>query len=59
MTSKEKDLGIKIGTKKEAWWTKVRNTIEEQLLENEEGHTILRNNLKLAEKMIEKEKNAH
>jgi len=58
MTSKE-DLGIKIGTKKEAWWTKVKNTIEEQLLENEEGQIILKNNLELAKKMIKVEENAH
>jgi len=52
-----KDLGIKIGTKVEVFWTKVKDNVEAQILENEQSLFILRNNLQLAnEKIAEEEK---
>lgn len=53
---KSKDLGIKIGTKREAYWTHIRNTCEEAILNNTECIIADKEILKLAEKIIKEEK---
>lgn len=51
-----KDLGVKIGTKKETLWTKVKKE-SEILIEQSEGNLIIQKEmLKLAESKIEEEK---
>ena len=51
-----KDLGVKIGTKEEAEWTKIRNIQEENLRVGKVNLEIAELVLKLAEKKIAVEK---
>lgn len=51
-----KDLGIKIGTKLEALWTKVRNEAKELIAQSENNLIIQREMLKLAKSKIDDEK---
>ena len=51
-----KDLGIKIGTKAEALWTKVKKEAEILIEQSEESLTIQKEMLKLADKKIAEEK---
>lgn len=47
-----KDLGIKIGTKKEAWWTNIKRKCEESILNNTETIIADKHLLFLANKII-------
>ena len=51
-----KDLGIKIGTKEEALWTKVKKEAEILIEQSEESLIIQTEMLKLANKRITEEK---
>lgn len=51
-----KDLGIKIGTKEEAAWTKIKKSAQLELEQNKRAIIIGESVIKLAEKMIAKEK---
>jgi len=54
-----KDLGIKIGTQKEALWTKVKDDTNQLISQGEVSLVIHKEVVKLAEKMIEEEKKKH
>ncbi len=56
---KENKLGIKIGTKREAWWINLKNRCEEAISNSKEGIIADTHLLELAEKIIAEEKNAH
>jgi len=56
MTDKPKDLGIKIGTKEEAAWTQIKDSAEKELEQAKRSIIIGTEIIKLAEKMIAKEK---
>lgn len=54
---KDIPLNLKIGTKKEAAWTKIKEKLEDDLLNSEIEKQINETILELAKKEIEKEKN--
>ena len=56
MTSQPKDLGIKIGTKEEAEWTKVKDTQEEVIRNSIISKEIAEVVLELCNKAIAREK---
>ncbi len=51
-----KDLGLKIATKKEATWIKVRDTAKQRLDQLNEDLEINKEILNLAERIIKEEK---
>jgi len=51
-----KDLGIKVGSKEEVLWTKVKKEAEILIEQSEESLIVQREMLKLAEKRIAEEK---
>ena len=54
--SKTKDLGVKIGTKREPWWVGTKRETE-ILIEHSENNIIIQKEIvKLADKMIAEEK---
>lgn len=53
-----KDLGVKIVSKEQEFWERVKKNCEEQILENEQSTIILKSNLELAEGKIQEEKDA-
>lgn len=58
MTSKPKipeDLGVKIGSPKEAIWTRVKDEAKQQISQGEINLIIQKEVLRLAEEMIKKE----
>jgi hypothetical protein len=60
MTSKEpKDLGIKIGTKREAYWNRIKLGCEENISNCEEGIIADKHMLELANKIIKEEESKH
>ena len=52
------DLGIKIGTKEESAWTQIRDSAQIEVDNNKRAIIIGENMVKLANEMIEKEKDA-
>jgi hypothetical protein len=56
MEEKKEDLGLKIGSKEEKWWTNIKYRCEESILNSEQMLVADKEMLKLAEKMIEKHK---
>lgn len=57
MTSKiPKDLGIKVGTKIEAFWTRIRDASKEAIFNAEQTMIADKSLLELAEKKIKEEK---
>ena len=48
-----KDLGIKIASKERAFWLRIKENCEQQLLENTQSSLILEKNLELAETKLE------
>ena len=57
--TKENPLGLVVATKREALWMKVRDIRKENIKDKEDTLMVEREVLKLAEKIIEEEKNAH
>jgi hypothetical protein len=55
MATDKEDLGIKIGTKPEAEWTKIKESQEESLLANKINQEIAEVVIKLAESKIAEE----
>ena len=53
--SKSEDSGIKIGTKRQAWWTTIKDKIEENILNSEESMIADMAMLRLAKEEIAKE----
>ena len=53
---KDEDLGIKIGTKEEAAWTKIKDSAALELEQNKRGIIIGEAIIKLAEFKINEEK---
>lgn len=53
---KPKDLGVKVGTKDEVLWTKVKKEAELLIEQSEDNLKIQKEMLKLAEKKIAEEK---
>lgn len=51
-----KDLGIKVGTKVEAFWEGIKSNCEEQIIQMGQGLKIVESNLKLAKDRILLEK---
>ena len=51
-----KDLEVKIGTKKEAFWTQVKTASEEAITNSENTIMLHTEIVKLAEEQIKKEK---
>ncbi len=51
-----KDLGVKIGTPKEAWWKTIKDKVTENILNSEESLKADRAVLEVANNEIEKEK---
>lgn len=56
MDKEPKDLGIKIGSKKEVWWTTVKTKVEESILNSEESLIADREMLKIANRRIDEER---
>jgi len=56
MPKEPKDLGIKIGTKEEAAWTKIKDSAHSELEQNKRAIVIGETIIKLADEMIAKEK---
>ena len=54
---KPSNLGLKIGTKKEAAWTRIKESLEQKEMEGEIESIINKVVIELAEREIEKEKN--
>ncbi len=50
------DIGLKMGSKREAYWQNIKNKCEEAILNSEEGLVIDRKLLEMANKAIEEEK---
>lgn len=50
-----KDIGLKIATKREAWWISIKEKAEESILNAEEGLIADRNLIELAEEIIQEE----
>lgn len=46
------DLGLKIATKERAFWLRIKETCEQQLLESEQSSILLKQNLTLAEEKL-------
>lgn len=60
MTSKPKlpeDLQLKVGTKKEAAWTSIKDATEENTRQNDIQNLINEQVVALADKMIKEERN--
>jgi hypothetical protein len=55
MAEEPEDLGVKIGTKREAWWTEVKVECEKRILHGEETLVIDKVLLEMAEKAIAEE----
>lgn len=55
MATEKKDLGIKVGTKKQVWWTTIKDKIEENILNSEESIKADRAVLEVANREIAKE----
>lgn len=49
------DLGIKLGTPREVWWTDVKKRCEKAILDGKEAMIADKHMLKLAEKIIAQE----
>jgi len=56
MKKKNKDLGLKIATKEEAFWIKVKEDTELTVKEHEKTLKFLKATLEMAKEKIEKEK---
>ena len=54
-TYKPEKLGIKVGTKRQVWWTTIRDKIEENILSSEESLKADMAVLKIANQEIAKE----
>jgi len=53
---KKQDLKLKIGTKKEAAWTRIKENLEQKQLEGEIENIINKAVIAIAEEEIQKEK---
>ena len=56
MKTEKNELGIKIGTKKEALWTKVKEESDSLIKQSEDNLIIQRAMLEMAKKKIESER---
>jgi hypothetical protein len=56
MNKKQKDLGVKIGTKAQILWEKVKTDTERSIKETEDSLTFYRATLIMAKQHIEAEK---
>lgn len=55
MTKEPEDLGIKIGTLREVWWTDVKNKCEKAILDSREAILADEHMLILANQIIKEE----